>query len=400
MPELAKTSIIDTMNQFYIETIQDSARIDSETPEKKNLYLTAFFGLMRNGHKYRVLEEQPKKTQPIIVEDSEKKKKKKKQDDESIAALMEDTDPIRYIVMTLNGVVYKCPELDLKYAFSSMYDKVVETTSVKKKKRKLIDDDDFFLPDVYANDEPEETTTEIALDRHATANVQPLKKNITLPYIGINPKYDNDEVDNKTYDSFLFNMHTSKVRFKNGEEKDYQFVIYPLYPDTDDNPSADVMVIATDEDRRTRAVLSDPAEGRQKSVSIEFEEITFIVRAYWEDETFITSVSVLSTPTGESPILRDKCRSCLPTKRTSTFYLRHIGMNGDVLNIFPTELLRNDASTGLAHVVFMLEDGQERKVYIPGDDSYVSLFFSEQHIHAGAYWVGNMLSVEINVENE
>lgn len=388
------------LNTFYIDTLKDADSISNNVPEKRNLYLSAFFGLMRNGHKFDVVEEKPKAA-PKIEPDPKKKKKGSKKMEEFFADdPTENLEPVRTLVMLINGKGYRCPEVDLQYAFGPMYDQVVGGEKKPYHNPYLSTQDDAIpLPDLYANADEEEKKAEVAVHKDAPAPVPVEKpKKQVMPYLGINPKFENDDADMKAYDSFLFNIHHYKVK-ANGKEQTYTFNVYPLLPDTADCMATDILVVAQDEQGRIRPVMSDPKDGHQKSVQIEFDDISFIVRAHWEEEHFVSSISILSTKDGKQPIASDDLMPVIPTHRTSSFYLRHIANNGNVLNVFPLTLLRNDTQTGLAPVIYMAEDGQSRKLFSSGDNTYVSMYFAGSEIHAYAYWTGNLLQVETEIQN-
>lgn len=395
-------TVMNALNTLYIDTLKDTERIKDDVPEKKNLYLSAFFGLMRNGHKYDVVEEKPK-VKPVEEPDPKKKKKSKKVDE-----FFED-DPTQKIeithtlVMIIDGKAFRCPEVDLKFAFGNMYDAVTGGPQKKQKNLYINKNDDVFLPDVYADTESAETKHTADAEMTPTmpaVTKKPQPKKPVLPYLGINTKFENDDEDAKVYDSFLFNTHVSTVRMKDGQTETYQFVIYPLLPDMDDCMSTDVLVISQDEKGRTRTAMSDSRKGFQKSVSVEYDSVSFIIRAHWEDGMFVSSVAVLSAKDGEQPIFNDKITPTIPTHQTSSFYLRHVAPNGNVLNVFPLTLLRNDPQTGLAPVIFMIEDGQSRKLFSSGDNTYVSMYFAEKEVNVYAYWSGNLLQVSVDVNNE
>lgn len=388
------------LNTFYITTLKDADSIAEETPEKKNMYLSAFFGLMRNGHKYDVVEEKPKEIPKPEPDPKKKKKNSKKMEEFFEDDPTEKLEVTRTLVMLIDGKGYRCPEVDLQYAFGSMYDTVVNGTPKHRNYYLSEQNDDIALPDLYAETDADEKKSDLPAAQTAAAPVPAEKpKKQTIPYIGFNPKFENDEADMKAYDSFLFNVHRYKVKTGKDAEKTYTFNVYPLLPDTSDCMTTDILVIAQDEDGRLRPVMSDLKPGRQKSVKIEFDEISFIVRAHWEDERFISSIAVLSTKDGKQPITSDDLTPVVPTHRTSSFYLRHIADNGNALNVFPLTLLRNDVKTGLAPAIYMVEDGQSRKLFSSGDNTYVSMYFAGKELHVSSYWTGNYLQVDTEVQN-
>lgn len=394
--------ITNILNSLYIDTLKDTDRIKEDVPEKKNLYLSAFFGLIRNGHKYEVVEDKPKPKKPVEP-DPKKKKKNKKMDEFFDDNPTEKDEVTKTLVMIIDGKGYRCPEVDLQYAFGDMYETV--TGQVKKGLKDPYHNhksDEVFLPDVYADTDMKETgKEEESVQKDLTPAIASSRtKKPVLPYLGINSAYENDDKDVKGYDSFLFNTHMSSVKMKDGQTFKYQFVVYPLLPDMTDCMSTDILVISQDEDERVRTVMSDTRDGHQKSVTVEYDDITFIVRAHWEDGAFVSTVAVLSAKHNEHPIFNDRVIPTIPSHQTSTFYLRHVAKNGNVLDVFPLSLIRNDPKTGVAPVVFMVEDGQSRQLFTSGDNTSVSIYLAGQEIQTFAFWSGNLLQLSIEIENQ
>lgn len=394
------------LNGFYISLLKNSERIAGDVPEKKNLYLDAFFGLIRNGHKYEIQEEKPKA--PLITDaDTDKKKKKKNEeffDDDPTMS----NEPVRNLVMIIDGVVYKCAEVDLQFAFGSMFNEVTGINAAAERKGNDIHrsrSDDFFLPDVYSGYEEQEKN-ELAERESATVaatNSKPVavqEDRATIPYIPFDNDFERDEDDSKDYDTFLFNYHTTSVRYLDGAQEEFEAYIYPLDPDTSDSLACDILIVMTDNQGRVRTGVSEPGESGQKSVEADFDDIKFVIRGSWSGGEFSSSVSVLSTKNGGQPIVDDVFRRIQPTHRTSAFYLRHIAANGNVLNVFPLGLLRNDPQTGLAISVFMFEDGHERKLYFGGEEPYVSIYMDGSYVQASSFWIGNSLNLSIDIVNQ
>ena len=71
-----------------------------------------------------------------------------------------------------------------------------------------------------------------------------------------------------------------------------------------------------------------------------------------------------------------------------------------MLDVFPLSLIRNDPKTGVAPVVFMVEDGQSRQLFTSGDNTSVSIYLAGQEIQTFAFWSGNLLQLSIEIENQ
>ena len=366
------------LDNFYIDTLKFSKNHDMSLPENKALYKLAFFGLMRDGYKFSIRKEQP---QPLPEDKNNKAKTKKTEADEP---------PINTVVLLINDTGYSCLESDLKLMFGDMYDELLakkhhETISATE------DDEPFFIPNVYA-DNPNQEEKQEKPKADTVKAAAPAHKAITLPYIAFDSHYENDPDGRKEYDSFLFDEHTVDAVLSNGDKKHYDAIVYPLTMNTENQRSTDILVIMTDDTGKIRTGMSKTGDAAQKSVTLEFDEISFIVRAYWSDGDFRTNISLLSSANGQAYI-SDKTIKVRPTRRTSSFYMRMVGENGDVLDVFPRTLLHNNARTGLAPVVVMIEDGTKRQLYTSENDNYYDLWFDGKQQRVDIYWAGNSLNI-------
>lgn len=405
MAAVLSETTTNKLNRFYIDTLQMAEKIKENVPEKKNLYLDAFFGLLRNGMKYDIEEKMPEEE---VVEDAPKAKKnsKKKKDE-----VIEDDptiskDPIRTVVIIIDGVYYRASELDLQFAFGSLYDKVMENHESAKKRpvrQSTNEADAFFMPDLYTEAEDEDAALPAVQGRgDMTVSGAPRaeeEERVTLPYLPFDSNYPNDEPDLKDYDSFLFNLHDTTLRMKDGSEKKYQTYIYPLSPDMEDCLATDILAVMIDEDGKMRYGMSEPGVNGKKSVNEEYQDITFVVRGYWNNGKLISSVAVFHTKDGSQPILTDAVHPVEPTRRTSSLYLRHIVENGNVLNVFPLGLIRNDPTTGLAPCMVMLEDGKQRTVYHSDDNKYIQMTLNRETVRVTPFWTANNLNISIETIN-
>lgn len=391
MPKVS-VEATERLNEFYIKILKSSKRIKDPVHEKTNLFLDAFFGLIRNGWEYEVEEKKPQKIKKEQTESDPKKKKTKKEeffdDDPTIRV-----EPTRIIAINVGGKYYRCPELDLKYAFGSMYDSVTGEHIKHKTNRNGIDtDDNIFIPDVYAKKAATENSETGIQNQDHPAAVPETKA--VIPYIAFDTMFPNDEADYKEYDSFLFNMHETTVRTDDGETM-YTSYIYPLSPDTSDCLITDILVVMTDSEGNVRTGMSEVKSNGVKNVTAEFANATFVVRGWWEDGEFISKIAPLSGNRNEIKV-DDVSHPVKPSRRTSSFYLRHLEDNGNVLNVFPLGLLRNDTRTGLAPCIMMLEDGQTRTMYMSGNNDVIALTLAKKSVMASAYWAGNALNLSID----
>ena len=391
-------SLID----FYINiltTMQDN--IQDKTPEEKNLYMLSFFGLLRSGYPHQVTE-----TEIIenVEEDPKKKKKdtkkKTKKNNVKVQEVQEEDNPtIKKIIRTVNIVIkhkgYSMDENELRAMFGKQYDLVMNPVVPEEDYDPHDkDNDDFILPEF-----PEEgDDTEKRQDSSVKSNVPAAKTKKTIPYIQSDSNYPDDKDGSKDYDTFLFNSHNIKVTYSNGSHETFTAAVYPLTMDTSDTIAADIFVIVTDEQGRIRSGMSDMDAGGQKGVVAEFENCSLIIRAEWRGGKFISKANIFSTPYGIKAFATERVSSIEPTRKTSSFYLRIKGNNGNYLNVFPMSLLHNDPSTGLAATVVMIEDGYSRKIYSGDTKTYLSLWFDKSQKKINIFWAGNSLNVAMEEE--
>lgn len=391
---MAEVATLDKekLNDFYIKTLLFSEKIKDKVPEKKNLYLDAFFGLVRNGYHYDVEEKFPDKGHKHLLEG--KKNKGKKTEDIFDANPSITGDPVRTLVIKIDDEYYRCPEVDLQYAFGTLYEKV----TASKKKKKVVNDVDILLPDIYSKGYVEKAEKDVAI---ATGTAAPAEEEkVLIPYVAFDTNYPSDGDNFKEYDTFLFNYHETRVRFRNGKERIYKTYVYPLNPDMSDILATDIVAVMIDPEGNIRPNISEPGPAGQKSVNEEFKDITLVVRGGWEDRKFTSSVALMSYKgTDDEPVVVDpEPQHVIATKRTSAFYLRHIEENGNVLNVFPLGLLRNDSRSGLAPCVMMIEDGKTRTMYLSGDNNPIAMTLNKKSVLASAYWTGTRLNLGIDIK--
>jgi len=363
-----------------------------KTPEGKNLYLLSFFGLLRNGCPYEVREDV---IQEAVIPDRKKASQSKKSSDKKKGQDKEVQTPTitkRVINIIIDRKGYSCDEDELRRTFGAMYDEILN----REHNANEYDDkdgDEVLIPKVDFGMLDDEKTKEIK-DFNA-GMIQKKEDEVTIPYITNDNKYMDDPALSKEYDTFLFDAHTTLVQFSSGEKHQCSINVFPLNMDMSDTLGADVLVVATDEQGRIRAAMSDWREDGQKAVNIEYEFCTFVIRAEWKRGTFSSTVAVYSTPYGEDSRLNDKVTHVVPTKRTSSFYMRHHAANGNYLNVFPLQLLRNDPQSGLAPAVVMIEDGKERKLHSMDSNTWLSLWYDQSQKKIEVYWAGNSLHLHM-----
>lgn len=372
-----------TINTYYCNLIQSTSANRSEKVEDGNIYLLAFWGILKCGYPFTVTDIEPDTDKAI-----EKDLQSEEQSKEEAAG--------RLIRISINDTIYTCEEALLASKFGKDIVSVILDDKSANRNR-LPDSDDFVLPYVKFDDDSQDEG-KINTDKEEPVRDQPLKAN-RIAYIQNDPKYLDDPTDKKEYDSFLFNTHDIQVTFENGRKIKYTAIVYPIYMSTDDSLATDIFCIVSDENGNIRCAMSDMSETSQKGVTAEFAEITLIIRGEWANGNFQSNCKVLSVPSGAHAALREKVTYIKPSNRTSSFYLRHKGADGSWLNVFPLSLLRNDAVTGLAQSVLMVEDGNSRKVYAVDVNTHYAVAFDGSQKIVEVFWSGNSLHISIEDVN-
>lgn len=387
--------LIERMNQYYIFILQSAWNMDQSLAENRNMYLDAFFGLLRNGYPYTA--------EDIVIPAEEPEKpanNKKKKNSKEVEKEAEPISSYKKLTIMVDDVGYSCTDEDMRFAFGRMYDRVVNAAPVNSIAEALKDqqtksDDSIVFIDVYGNEKKKkQKEKELEKEQKEKEKEQEEKPQAPLiPYFLFDSRYPNDPLDTKDYDTFLFHIHHLNLIGGEDGPQNYDALVYPLTPGTEDALSTDILVILYDKTGKLRTAIS--ATKGKKSVSIEIDNHNFMFRGSWANGEFKTVAALLNGEDDEGVSLKETITPVIPTKRTSTFYLRHICKNGNVLNIFPLELLHNDNSTGLASAIVMLEDGKGRSLYEAGSQSYISLFFDGKQRNVSIYWSGNALHADI-----
>lgn len=368
-----------TINTYYCNMIQSTNADKGEKTEDENIYILAFWGLLKCGYPFTVTENEP---------DADKTPEKEHNaEDQS-----NEESPARLVRISINDTIYTCEESLLASKFGKDIVSVILDDKSANRNR-LPDSDDFVLPFVKFDDDSHEESKNTT-EREEPVREQPTKRH-RIAYIQNDPRYRDDPADKKEYDSFLFNTHDIQVTFEKGRKKNYTAIVYPVYMSTDDSLATDIFCIVSDENGNIRCAMSDMSETSQKGVTAEFPEITLIIRGEWDNGNFQSNCKVLSVPGGTHAALREKVTYVKPSNRTSSFYLRHRGADGTWLNVFPMSLLRNDAVTGLAQCVLMVEDGDSRKIYAVDVNTHYAVAFDGSQRIVEVFWSGNSLHISL-----
>lgn len=383
---------IKVINTFYSDTLKTASHNKMKTPEDQNLYLLAFFGLIRAGYPFTVSDIPVNDKQDGNMEKNRNKPSHEKKNTETMPA---ETVPLKRILSVVIGDVgYTCDEDLLADRFGKAFT-VLESQQTPKKIRKE-EDSDFVMPFVRFEEEEEKGAKEVEpeTDTNAGKDSSP-----TLSYIVSDYSYPDDGPDRKEYDTFLFNIHEIDVFFADGTRSRFSACVYPVYMKTEDSLAADIFAVVTDTNGKIRCGMSAIGDNGQKSINAEFAECTLVIRGTWEDGNFESKCSILSS-NGDQSTLREKVTHIKPSKRTASFYLRHSGTDGTYLDVFPLTLLRNDPTTGLAPAVVIIEDGHSRKIYCGDNNTYLSLWYDGSQKRIDIFWAGNALNVSISEISE
>lgn len=370
--ELVKKQV----SNYYANVLKAVYPDKEKTPEANNMYLLAFMGLMRLGCPYSITEAAVADGPETDADASGKR-----------GETQECKSTVRVINLVIDDIGYSCMEDDLKERFGKQYGASEMNKPGQEEENK---DSDFVMP--YSRFEEDDEKGEEAVISKEENNVD--DEGPRIPFIAADEKYPHDKNDIKEYDSFLFNSHNITVMFDDGSRIHFLAAVYPVYMDISDSIAADIFAAIIDDNGRIRCAMS-PIDNGQKGVNLEFEECTLVMRGEWRNGNFLTKCSLLSTSDGRRAVLTEKVKRVVPTKRTSTFYLRHIGEDGSILNVFPLTLLRNNPTTGLASAVVMIEDGHSRNVYSGDNGTYFSLWYDNSQKRIDIFWAGNSLNLSI-----
>lgn len=369
-----------TINTYYCNMIQATNAERGEKREDENIYLFAFWGLLKCGYPFTMTEIDPDTR--MAIENDHQEEVQSKED-----------SPARLVRISINDTIYTCEEALLASKFGKDIVSVILDDKSADRDR-LPDSDDFVLPYVKFDDDSHEEGKGRNTEKEELDREQSIKAH-RIAYIQNDPRYQDDPTDKKEYDSFLFNSHDIQVTFENGKKKKYTAVVYPVYMSTEDSLATDIFCIVSDEIGNIRCAMSDMSDTSQKGITAEFPEITLIIRGEWDNGNFQSNCKVLSVPGGAHAALREKVTYIKPSNRTSSFYLRHKGADGSWLNVFPLSLLRNDAVTGLAQCVLMVEDGDSRKIYAVDVNTHYAVAFDGSQKIVEVFWSGNSLHISL-----
>lgn len=374
------------LTSFYIYTLQ-KANTSRETYEGNNLFYLAFFGLIRSGYPYEITEEIIPEEEPIIKPKHRSSKKKNEEEDKPT-----EIKTKRVVTIRIGKKGYVCDETELINIFGDSYNALVYATPEHQDTLKTDENNIFILPNAYAEDKEE--------DDRPKQTVEEKKEQAKprIPYIKSDTRYPDDKLGCKEYDSFLFNIHNIKVMFDDGRQILCTATVYPLSMEDADTLSAPVFCIITDEQGRTRCSMSDVISKAGNSVTAEFDDFSLVIRGRWQGGEFMSTCGIYSVMDGMQAYIDEKVTKVKPTNRTSAFYLRYYGKNGNILNVFPVALLRNDPKTGLAQSVVMIEDGTSRKIYSGEDNRTLSLWFDNAQKLISVFWAGNALNIHVDDE--
>lgn len=377
-----KNEIGTSPNTFYINLLKKISPHKGRNPEDDNIYILAFFGMIRSGVPFTITEI-PKEKE--IQKDGKVGKK-------SVSAVVgedkvEEMPKTRMINIVVGDTGYSCEEALLEERFGKEFENL---ETLYKEQDIPSQEDDFVMPFVHFE---EEEQPEVVKKETLKEAMSEMKKKI--PYIESDAKYPDDLYGLKDYCSFLFNSHDIFVAFENGKRKHYTAIVYPLYMNTEDAITTDIFVVMFDELGKIRCGMSDMGNEGQKGVISPFDECSLIIRGEWREGQFFSKCGIFSTVDGVKASCKEKVTYIKPTKRTSTFYLRCKGSDGTYLNVLPLTLLKNNPNSGLAPVAVIHEDGYSRKIYSGDATTNLSVWFDGSQKQISIYWAGNNLCLEM-----
>lgn len=395
-----KNELVKVINTFYTNTLKTAGGSKTKTPEDQNLYLLAFFGLIRSGYPFTITEVSSSQTDDGDGQGKSQAKpvhgnrKSENSGDQSVKPEKKEV-----VNIVIDDIGYTCDVDILTDRFGKEF--ITLTSEAKNKTEQILertsaedDDHDFVMP--FVKFEDQHTAEKTETPKPARSEKKDADKKPDIPYIEQDKSYPDDGPDRKEYDSFLFNSHEIVVTFVDGCRSQYSATVYPVYMNMKDSLAADIFVVVTDHDGKIRCGMSSMSNSGQKGVNAEFDDCTLIIRGEWKNGKFVSKCGILSTIDNKQASLKEKVTYIEPTKRTSSFYLRHRGEDGTYLNVFPLSLLRNNPVTGLAPSVVMVEDGYSRKIYSGNNNTYLSLWYDGSQKRIDIFWAGNALNISIS----
>lgn len=382
-----ENGLTEIINSYYADVLRTANKKRTTDHEAENMYLLAFFGLLRSGCPYTisdmVLTSKQEKDKAI----KENKKRDSHSDD------LEKSQVIRTINIVLGNVGYSCSTKTLAERFGKQFELIeIDTGSAVSSIKNSSNEYSYTIPYAKFNDDipsPSKAKEENESSQSEYSKPDPVGK---LPFIQDDDNYPKDKTDQKEYDSFLFNSHDIVISFEDGNKIYFTAIVYPIYMDTSDVLAADILVVVIDQDGRMRCGMSAYDSNGPKGVNIEFDDCTLVFRGTWEGNNFISRCGILLSQRGQSN-LKENVTNIVPTKKTSSFYMRHKGNDGTYLNVFPLSLLRNNPTSGLAPSIVMIENGISRKIYAGDNNTYLSLWFDGIQRQIEIFWAGTSLNI-------
>ena len=406
------------LTDYYFDNLKNLKQIKKDLQhsgtvspvERNNMYLLSFMGLLREGVRYERKDNSYIDDYSMVGagkddKPAEEKKKSKlplfgsKDDQEKLEGMLADnptnnaSEGANILVIKREMDIYECPEKDLIDYFGDLYKDLMDQG---KKGSSVESTNDYLgvpMMDIFADDDDKKP---IGKTKKSKKKVKEAPKGPKIPIIESAKNLPDDPERKKPYDSFLFNQHFIVVPLKDNQERKYITTVYPLFMNMDDAIATDILVVMRDEAGRMRCNCSSCLEGDSKQIDIDFTECQFVVRGKIENGDFISTVTLVEDVNDDwHPQMNQKIIKIRPTLKTSTFYQRIWGKDGTVIDIFPTQLRKNDNETGIAPTVMIIERGEPRQVLAPtGKNSYQILFEGDK-VNVFPFWEGNNLICNI-----
>lgn len=210
-----------------------------------------------------------------------------------------------------------------------------------------------------------------------------------LPVFASDPHFPSDKPDQKDGWTFLYNRHIVKIPLKQGVVI-VKFYVYPLDVKQND-PATDIFVTA-ESGGMVRAGVS---RGTTTGVSIEFDDVKFMIRAAWKNGEFQSIVRCLNQELAGT-IAAQETKSFTPDPRMASTYFKTT-VDGVPIDVFPAKFGENER-TGYALAAVAIESKNNIGIATPGPDGTCILDLGNgSSKYLDCYWIGSK-TVSFKVE--
>lgn len=226
----------------------------------------------------------------------------------------------------------------------------------------------------------EEETEEKVVEPAAPEDEKKETKAERMPVFRSDPHFDTDPPHKKNGLTFLYNRHTVKLSLPQGVAI-IRFYVYPL--DVHQEDAATDIFVAAETGEKVRGGVS---RGDSAGVSIEFDDVRFIVRGSWKNGQFESIVRCMNGDLAAK--MSQTTKSFIPNPRMASTYYRTTIKDVPV-DVFPAKYGANEAN-GYALAVCAIESGTNIGIATPGPDGTMVLDLGNGMVESmQCYWLGS-----------